>query len=216
MRKLLTLLLFLSLLNFSFAQSADQEVGITVGAITYQGELTEEPFNAGQINLAIGAQYRYFFSAQFALKGGILIGQITGDDLDYNDRRRAFSMENQLFEIAVQAEWHPLGRKAFEESGNFVRNFSPYLGLGAGLVFSSEEVTASGTLDFKPEQEAGTVFIIPIDVGVRFAVTPNITATLFGGVRLSSSDLLDGISENGNPDTNDQYLTGGIGVSYTW
>ena len=209
-------MLFLGLINISFAQNADQEVGITVGVMTYQGELAQSPFNANQLNLAFGAQYRYFISPQFAAKGGILVGKISGDDLDYNYRRRGFSMENQLVEVAIQGEWHPLGRRAFEQSGSFNRNFSPYVGVGAGLVFSSEEVTTSGTLEFKPEQEAGTVFIIPIDVGIRLAVTPSISVTLHGGTRLSTSDLLDGVSENGEPDTNDQYLQGGVGVSYTW
>jgi len=214
MKPILSILFFLSVLTVTFGQKQDQEVGITIGLINYQGDLAQGTVNAQQTNVAFGAQYRTFLSSKFALKGALQLGKISGSDLDYN-LERGISMENQLLEVVAQAEWHPLGLTSFEESGTFVRNFTPYLGLGLGVVFTNEEISTIGS-NLKPEEDSGSLIIVPIDLGIRFAVTPSFSATLKAGTRATFSDLLDGVSENGNADANDWYLIGGLGLQYTW
>ncbi len=214
MKPILSILFFLSVLTVTFGQKQDQEVGITIGLINYQGDLAQGTVNAQQTNVAFGAQYRTFLSSKFALKGALQLGKISGSDLDYN-LERGISMENQLLEVVAQAEWHPLGLTSFEESGAFVRNFTPYLGLGLGVVFTNEEISTIGS-NLKPEEDSGSLIIVPIDLGIRFAVTPSFSATLKAGTRATFSDLLDGVSENGNADANDWYLIGGLGLQYTW
>lgn len=214
MRQFFTLAFLFAFIASITAQNGDKEIGITLGLINYQGDLAPNPVNAGQTNFAFGAQYRSFMSSNFALKAGLQIGKISGSDLDYN-RDRGISMENQLVEVALQAEWHPLGTDRFEESGSFMRNFSPYIGLGIGMLFTNEEITLNGS-NAKPEEEAGSLIVVPIDVGIHFALTPTLSATLKAGSRATFSDLLDGVSENGNADADDWYLIGGLGVLYAW
>lgn len=201
---------------FFFLQAqSDNDIGISLGVITYQGDLAQDPINAAQINFATGVQYRTFLSPKFALKAGLNFGKISGSDLDYNISR-GITMENNLVEVAIQTEWHPMGKNSFEESGQFERNFSPYVGLGLGMVFTNETVTFGGNREFLKEEDTGSLIILPIDLGVRFAITPKFSATLHGGTRATFTDLLDGVSENGNSDADDWYLMGGIGLYYTW
>lgn len=208
-------LLLIIMTTWAIKAQSDNDLGLNLGLITYQGDLSQEPINAGQLNFSTGIQYRHFLSPKIALKTGLNFGKISGSDLDYNISR-GISMENKLVEIALQTEWHPLGQNSFEESGQFVRNFSPFVGLGLGMVFTNETVTYSGNREFKTEEDTGALIVLPIDLGIRFAVAPNFSATLHGGTRATFSDLLDGVSENGNADADDWYLMGGLGLLYTW
>lgn len=207
--------LLATMATFGLKAQSDSDLGLNFGLITYQGDLSQAPINAGQLNFTTGIQYRNFLSPKFALKTGLNFGKISGNDLDYNISR-GISMENKLVEVALQAEWHLLGQNSFEESGQFVRNFSPFIGLGLGMVFTNETVTYTGNREFKTEEDTGSLIIVPIDLGIRFAIVPNFSATLHGGTRATFSDLLDGVSENGNADANDWYLMGGLGLLYTW
>lgn len=201
--------------TFGLKAQSDNDLGVNIGLITYQGDLSQYPINAGRLNFSTGIQYRNFLSSKFALKAGLNFGKISGSDLDYNISR-GISMENQLVEIALQTEWHPLGQSSFEESGRFTRNFSPFVGVGLGMVFTNETVTYADSSDFKTEEDTGSLIFLPIDLGIRFAISPSFSATLHGGTRATFSDLLDGVSENGNADANDWYLMGGLGLLYTW
>lgn len=210
---LLTLLIILT--TWGLNAQSDNDLGLNFGLITYQGDLAQEPINAGRLNFSTGIQYRNFLSEKFALKAGLNFGKISGSDLDYNISR-GISMENKLVEVALQAEWHPLGENSFEDSGRFDRNFSPFIGLGLGMVFTNESVTYTENRNFKTEEDTGSLIVVPIDLGIRFAISPAFSATLHGGTRATFSDLLDGVSENGNADANDWYLLGGLGLLYTW
>jgi hypothetical protein len=214
MKNYLILLLTIATIT-SLKSQSDHDLGVNLGLITYQGDLSQAPINAAQLNFSAGVQYRNFLSPKIALKTGLNFGKISGSDLDYNISR-GITMENKLVEVALQAEWHILGQKSFEESGRFVRNFSPFVGLGLGMVFTNETVNYSGNGIFKTEEDTGSLIVIPIDLGIRFTVNPNISATLHGGTRATFSDLLDGVSENGNADADDWYLLGGLGILYTW
>jgi hypothetical protein len=210
------LILLLTIATITGLKSqSDSDLGINLGLITYQGDLSQAPINAGQLNFCTGVHYRNFLSPKVALKAGLNIGKISGSDLDYNISR-GITMENNLVEVALQAEWHPFGLNSFEESGQFVRNFSPFVGLGLGMVFTNETVSYTGNREFKTEEDTGSLIVVPIDLGIRFAISPSFSATLHGGTRATFSDLLDGVSENGNADANDWYLMGGLGLMYTW
>lgn len=214
MKNYLIILLTIATITGVKSQS-DNDLGLNIGLITYQGDLAQAPINAGQLNFSTGIQYRNFLSPKVALKAGLNFGKISGSDLDYNISR-GITMENKLVEIALQTEWHPLGENSFAESGQFIRNFSPFVGLGLGMVFTNETITYTGTSEFKTEEGSGSLIVVPIDIGIRFAISPSFSATLHGGTRATFSDLLDGVSENGNADADDWYLLGGIGILYTW
>jgi hypothetical protein len=194
--------------------SNDKEIGIGINALTYQGDLAQGSFNAERIHLAFGVNYRDFIGENFALKAGLHFGQLSGSDLDYN-LSRGITMENDIVEVALQVEWHPIAQNSFVESGVFNRGFSPYVGLGLGMVFTNETITSEG-INLLKEEDAGSLIVLPIDLGIRFTVLPNFTATLHGGTRATFTDLLDGVSENGNSGADDWYLMGGLGLYYTW
>ncbi len=215
MRKILLSMALLWVTTSLWAQEAS-EAGLFLGLSTYQGDLVDAPFDANETNFAIGLQYRSMFSPKWGIKAGLNFGKISGTDLDAESRdARGASMESNLVEIAAQLEWHLLGEPTSPNRlGTFSRTFSPYIGLGLGMVFSNQTVTAIDNL--MPEEDTGSFIILPVDLGLRLNLSPSLTSTLSIGSRATFSDLLDGISANGNADADDWYLIGGISFLYAF
>ena len=57
-------------------------------------------------------------------------------------------------------------------------------------------------------------FIIPIGIGVRYALTDKVGLHAEGAYRYTSTDYLDGFSQAGNPLRDDSYYKFSVGVSY--
>ena len=66
------------------------------------------------------------------------------------------------------------------------------------MVFTNETVTYAGSSDFKTEEDAGSLIVVPIDLGIRFAISPSFSATLHGGTRATFSDLLEATAAAGH------------------
>jgi opacity protein-like surface antigen len=212
---LLTLLAVFSL-SVAHAQS-DQEIGLSFGIMNYQGDLIQKYVDLKESNFAFGVNYRNFLTRKIALRAGVNFGKITGSDLDYSERfDRGITMENNLVEISLLGEWHPLLKLPYDDDGNFRSNISPFGGIGLGMVFSNETLTVVGNSTLKPEDNVGALAVLPVDLGVRFALKPNFTFTVSGGTRLTFSDRLDGVSNNGNQGADDWYFVAGLGLFYTW
>ena len=193
------------------------ELGLFLGVSTYQGDLVQDPFDAGESNFALGINFRQMFSPKWALKIGLNYGKISGSDVNVESREeRGVTMNTDLFELGAQLEWHFLGEERFPSSGQFNRTFSPYIGAGLGMVFASQTLEFSSTRNFTPEKDTGSFVILPIDAGLRLNLSPTLTSTLSIGSRATFSDLLDGVSANGNSDADDWYLLGGLSFLYTF
>lgn len=193
---------------------AQSSVGIRVGGMALQGDLADSPFDAGQISLAYGLFYNNQFSGQFGLSVALNRGQLLADETDTDRVNRGATLSSDLTELSLQLEWHFLGAERFNVRGEFLRSFSPYIGLGIGMAFVTPEPEFRNSFDTQPEENSNSFFVIPIDLGVRLFLSPQLTATLSGGSRPVFSDLLDGVSSNGNPGADDWYLVGGLGLQY--
>lgn len=215
----LRLLLCLQLLYISLFAQSGKEAGIFLGVSNYQGELSPSPIAASETNLAVGGVYRLLFADNFAVRTTASWTRLSGSDRNrpnFYAGDRDWKMTNSLIEMAVHAEWHPLSTARYSSSGLYQRQYSPFLSLGLGAVFSNVNMDVPSDDRYKiPEPKATNTFlVIPITAGIRLDLTEDLLITAEFGSRACFSDYLDGISINGNSKTKDWYFFAGVSFIY--
>ena len=132
-------------------------------------------------------------------------------------------MKGPLLELSAVLEYAPL-HFGTESTGGNQFYFFPYLFVGAGGAYVHPKVEYYGPSDgvatyiktaFPEEGKAQrTLLCTPVGIGMRLNINRRVTVGFEGGWRPVYSDLLDGVSQNGNPEANDWYYFGGITASY--
>ncbi|MFK7932919.1 MAG: DUF6089 family protein [Saprospiraceae bacterium] len=185
--------------------NAQSSVGIHLGLSNYLGDIVPSSITLDNAQLSFGAFYRYHASEKFALRANVMLGQLKGDDNDYDERKnRGYSFETGYTQLSLLGEYHFNGKPRYDEDGVFQKNTTFYLLAGIGGTIVNPET--SGLPMNAPElaEDYSTfAFTIPVGLGVQFPLSEQL---LFGaeiGAGLVFSDYLDGISESANPDQND-------------
>jgi len=221
------LLLFLAQHAQAQFQETDKhlEVGLTVCATNYSGDLAPDHISIAQTRLGAGAFARLHLNHFFQVRGQIFAGRLYGDDKHFPDHAgRQFRFVTNLFEGALLLEG-TVGTFRYEPvSTDITYYFSPYLFVGVGGARVNPQVTYYGPEDRRarfvrePIPEGGKsqrmLLTTPFGLGLRMIAGNRISMGMEVGVRPAYSDLLDGVSLNGNPDQDDWYYTLGITVSY--
>lgn len=200
------------------------ELGLMVGVANHSGDIAQPDVEIAQSRPAVGAFVRYHLSESFILKGQFHTGRIYGDDKHSDDRGpRQFRVKGPLFELSAVVEYAPL-HFGFESASGSAVHFFPYLFAGVGGTYVRPKAEYYGppegvaTYVKTPFPEGGqakqTLLCTPIGGGLRVNINRRITLGIEGGWRPVYSDLLDGVSKNGNPEANDWYYFGGITASY--
>jgi hypothetical protein len=198
------------------------EAGIFLGASNYMGDLSPKPLAANETNFAFGAQYRYLLNPHFGLKGSVSLGKISGDDFNVprapvnGQPPRQWKMEAGIFEVAMQAEWHFLGKPRYNQVGLFVPQASPFISAGLGLALTEAEVIvpAHEKIRFPEPGDKSAFIVFPLSVGLRFDLTEYLLIAGEFGIRATFSDYLDGLSKSLNSQHNDYYLFAGFTFLY--
>lgn len=211
--KLSCLILFLPV--FSFAQT-NWEAGLQLGYANYVGDLTEPTFTFDEANFAVGLNLKKGLSENFSGRLNVLIGQLSGDDANY-DRlaSRGNSFEGTFTEITLMGEYELFGHNRYDENGLFTSTFSPYVFLGIGVNLHDPDVTYGDpdNIDARKSRPSAH-FTIPVGAGLKKDINKDWYLTAEWGLRLVASDYLDGVKESGAPDNNDAYFSGGISIGY--
>ncbi len=197
------------------------EWSVFLGMSNYQGDLPEPHIELLESRLAGGVIYRWHGHDQWALRMQVLGGRISGDDRHARYRSsRKFRFSAPLIETAVMAEWKPFGRESHYFVGRFRPHIGPYLFAGVGITYapSKTECYREGKPPeydpFSREMKQSWFLALPYGVGLRFDVHPDLSLGLEVGQRPVFSDLLDGVSNSGNPDRDDWYMFSGITLSW--
>jgi len=173
------------------------EVGLTLGAMSYQGDLNEELlFLPEESKFAGGIFVRHHLSPNFALRGQLFIGKISGADVNFAEpewrQNRRYSFISPVSEATVQLEWDIFGKKRFRkrktvsyENGTYRQlavvnkvghTLAPYVFAGGGLISTSPQA------DFSSSDNAGNEVKdkvkLDIEKGRKVAAHPGV---LFGG-----------------------------------
>lgn len=200
------------------------ELGLMVGASNHSGDIVQPHVEFSQSRPAFGLFARYHLTQDFILKGQLNVGRTYGDD-KYSENRapRQFKVKGPLYELSAVMEFAPLQLGSESTSGNQFY-FSPYLFVGVGGVFVNPKVEYYGPPEGIPTYiktsfpEGGkaqrTLLCTPLGGGLRVNINWRLTLGTEIGWRPVYSDLLDGVSKNGNPEASDWYYFGGITASY--
>jgi hypothetical protein len=200
---------------------APLEAGIFIGLSNYQGDLVQSPTpRMSESNFAGGLMLRGQINQKWGMRGSMMYGKLSGNDANYPGRaQRGYSFETTLLEVAAIAEWEPFKPDTYFAGLIVNRKPSPYLFMGAAAAFISPQASYNG--DASPNAAldrnaaySNMQFAIPLGVGVKMDVNTSWALGLELGTRATFTDYLDGVSQAGEPGTNDWYLFGGLIALY--
>lgn len=220
----LPLLFCSSLLHAQSPFDSKYEIGINAGALIYQGDLTPTAMGSFKTpGLVVGLYGSRRLSNKLAARLDLGFGKLKGDDAKYDDpawrQARALKFETPVTEVAGLLVWNALGTD---------RRLSPYLfaGIGYGFLnikrdysrfdyawFADEGLGEDLQRDIEYDLPRGAV-LLPMGVGVRYALTDKLGLNLESAYRFLSTDYLDGFSQAGNPERDDAYFKFSLGLSY--
>jgi opacity protein-like surface antigen len=219
--------------NTTYAQQVHQrwEVGGGLGLSGYLGDLNKSDFFSQEPKLSGGLFGRYHFNRNWALRGGLTLGTLSGSDENFDDRKvRGFKTRSSLTDLSAIVEYDFLGKGRFKYDSTafqvrFKRKLSPYLFTGAGLGFTNPKPDFTGTPSTPANFRQGAIadqaanyskanFVIPFGVGVRYDLAEHWVLGVEAGFRLAFSDYLDGISKAANPGRDDRYKLSTLSIAY--
>ncbi len=205
---------------FLSANGQHTAIGLFGGGMNYKGDLSaKQAISIKGLNGAVGLKIKQDLDSQWTLNFQSIAGKVTGDDRDF-EYRQAYEQLNVttiLIELVSTIEWHPITRPdVLPEGSPLLDRFSPFLYFGIGVVFA--DVAVRGLPRNAPELirglNNGTYMSIPIGIGVNFDLNKRWSFDLEGGVRFPTTDNLDGISINRNPNINDWYYVIGVSANF--
>jgi hypothetical protein len=216
----LLLCLFLSSFAVIPKLKAQFELGAWGGGNNYQGDIADAVVILRETQFAYGGLMRYNINRFFTVRAHYLRGVLTGNDLnsgDPNIRMRGFSFTSKLNELGFIGEYNFLGQSNQNNFFDFKFLINPYVFTGFGIVSTSGTPSAPSDVTPNPFPEQGArnnFFSVPIGIGVKIQPLEFLSIGIEWGGRTPFSDLLDGVSKNGNPKKKDWYMFGGLTLTY--
>ncbi|HKK79961.1 MAG TPA: DUF6089 family protein, partial [Phaeodactylibacter sp.] len=211
--RLITMINILLLLPIGLtAQQAVWEGGVTVGARGYQGELSRGVGpELNEIGGSYGLLLRHHLSPVWSLRLNANYSELNGSDLAAYENRN-YSFESTYLQGSLLLEYGPGGKKRYPEPYTFQKRITPYFYLGLGWVqyeasaaFDREEVNGHQT-DIQADQAhpyPQQSLMIPFGAGLKADLSRRTVIGFELTTMTAFSDYLDGISQAGNPSSND-------------
>ncbi len=215
--------LFIYFLPF-ISLSQTYEIGGFVGGANYIGDVGKTTYIAPKTPV-FGGIFKWNRSARHAFRATLLYGNIEGNDIDANDKRRqqrGYSFTNTIFEASVGLEF------TFKEFNVHSQRIigTPYLYTGLtyfGYNALYKRISSNKIIDY---DKAGSI-AIPMVVGYKTFISTNMQVGFEIGARYTFTDDLDGSYpvnglENepslrfGNVNSNDWYVFSGITVTFAF
>jgi OmpA-OmpF porin, OOP family len=209
------------------AQSAKWELVPQVGVSHYMGDLVVTAWPRPQAaKPAYGLGLRRNLGEAWSLRLAGQHTQLYGKDAYFADNagreQRGFSFESTVTELALMAEFDLFGKRRYDK-GYLKPTFSPYImaGLGATIFDAKPHFNAQNNDAMLGKIRQDEVFdfgkpvlMIPFGAGIRYDLSRKVTIGLESGLRLPMTDYLDGISQSGNPDQRDWYMTTSLTLAF--
>ncbi len=175
-------------------------VNLFAGASNYQGDLQDKRFTFSQSHFAGGVGLTYDLTDQFALRGGVVLARVSGDDKLGRNVLRNLNFTTNLTEFNLGGEYYitPLNEHALTPyifAGIALYHFNPYTHDTTGVKYflkplSTEgEGFAAGVKNYNLTQLA-----IPFGGGVKLSLSDNINVGIEFGLRKLFTDYLDDVS----------------------
>jgi hypothetical protein len=207
------------------ASSKKLELGISVCATNYSGDIAPDHISGAQTRAGAGAFIRLHLNDFFQVRGQLFVGRLAGDDKNHAPNAgRQLRFNTTVLEGAALLEGSVGVFKYEPVTSDITYYFSPYLFAGVGAARVNAQASYYGPENERdrllkvsiPERGSSTrmMLVTPFGMGLRMIAGERLGFGLELGVRPVYEDLLDGVSLNGNPEENDWYYTLGVSVSY--
>ncbi|MGK0387952.1 MAG: hypothetical protein ACI94Y_000679 [Maribacter sp.] len=209
MRSLKQLLIIVAIVlfttQFSIAQKFS-EIGIGIGTFLYQGDMTPTFPVGEEFTFAGNIFYRYNFNSAIAVKAQFSFGQISGNDIHGNNRRRNMKFRSLIGELAITGQVDII---ALIRRDGILGNFTPFIYGGvAGFYFNPQgkyegewhDLQPLGTegqgMAEYPNKDPYSLFqvSIPFGIDLRYNFSRQFFTGLEFGMRKTFTDYLDDVS----------------------
>lgn len=204
------------------------EFGINAGTYIYLGDLT--PTDLGSFKtpgFGISLFRNRLLNNSFSLRTNLALGKLKGDDSKYPTpgwrQERNFKFTSPVFEISELLVWDILGKNII------AKGFSPYFFGGVGYTFlnikrdwgnfnkvyfaAEPKVIAGLSADAAHSIPRG-IPVLPVGVGVKYALTSKISIHAETSYRYTFTDYLDGFSQAASASKKDSYYSFSIGLIF--
>lgn len=224
MKKLLLLpILFLAFTGYTQSwKYLRHEVNIGLGTSHFLGELggandigssgikgfKDLEFKLTRPTVNLG--YRFYISPMFAVKGDLSYGRLNGDDALTTEtfrQNRNLSFRSPVIELAARFEFYPLKEyfghlyRTNGVVGKKVNHWSPYIFLGVGGAWFNPKAKYQGDwVALQPLKTEGVDYkkimgVFPMGLGVKYAISNQLSIGLEMGLRYTTSDYVDDVSD---------------------
>lgn len=203
------------------------EFGINAGLFLYQGDLTPRVEGAVETpGFGVNIFAARILSPSFSLRTNLGIGSLGGDDSKYSNpewrRQRNFNFHTPVFEVSELLVWN------FLRKNNIQSGLSPYVygGVGVSFVkihrdasrFNPEAFVVDPQIEIGLQQDLETtpprnLFVLPVGIGLKYWITPNIAVNAEAAFRLTFTDYVDGFSKSGTANR-DYYYNHSAGLIF--
>lgn len=218
--------------HLSYAQlyTHRYEAGLSGGSLIYQGDLTPSDVGSYQTMMPnVGFFAARILNRSFSLRVNFTFGRLKGDDALYEKpeyrRERSFNFTTPVTEFSGMLVWNILAKNGIEQP----RGFSPYIFAGAGVsllhitrnwsnynaaYFNSESISAGLATDIA-HRTPRAAMVVPAGIGLKYALTGNVSLAAETGYRFMFTDYLDGFSQGANPRKKDSYHGHSLGLVFS-
>lgn len=194
------LLFLLGLIYSPTCKAQVSELGISLGATTYKGELNPVMFttNFSVYHPAVGFFFRRNTNAHWAYRFNFLRGKVSGSDANSKlpfAKTRNLSFTSPVYELAFLLEFNFF---PFEKYGSDYWS-TPYIFAGySGFYFSPKSTLNGQDVKLQQQQLEGKGYsqlarAIPMGIGMKFKTGLWVFA-LELGARKTTTDFLDNVS----------------------
>lgn len=212
--------LFIFILGLTKLNAQIHEVGVFLGGSNYIGDVGKANY-VNPNELAYGLIYKWNKSPRHSWRISYTQSKITANDLDSEVPgrfKRGYDFENNIKELSLGLEFNFFDFNLH----NFDKLVTPYVYSGLSYTNYDELYVINGVS--KIDINHGT-FAIPMIVGVKSNIMPNLILGVEVGARYTMTDNLDGSlpkNENleplkfGNINSKDWYVFSGFTLTYTF
>ncbi|WP_083926111.1 DUF6089 family protein [Neolewinella persica] len=214
---LLVVAMFTCISLYSQKTQFPWEFGFQLGTSSLGGDMIENDIILlNEPSFSAGIMVRRRLGGMFALRAHIMYGGLNSDDADGDNAARGFSSEASVIEPGLVLEFEPFAAKRFQD-GVFKKTLSPYIGVGAAYGIWGDVTTdyngrnnAGVTADIAAQGDDNGGVVFPIGGGLKYYLSPKSSLGLDVSYRMTGADLIDGVSQSGNPDKDDAYTMLGL------
>jgi Domain of unknown function (DUF6089) len=212
--------LFIFILGLTKLNAQIHEVGVFLGGSNYIGDVGKANY-VNPNELAYGLIYKWNKSPRHSWRISYTQSKITANDSDSEVPgrfKRGYDFENNIKELSLGMEFNFFDFNLH----NFDQLVTPYVYSGLSYTNYDELYVINGVS--KVDINHGT-FAIPMIVGVKSNIMPNLILGVEVGARYTMTDNLDGSlpkNENleplkfGNINSKDWYVFSGFTLTYTF